>query len=76
MFKFSNSLKKINAVAESIKNASGELNTTSSKLDENLNIILERLEEIDQSQKEMSSQLNNMNSKVQETSQTNYLVSK
>ncbi|WP_444329649.1 hypothetical protein [Paraprevotella clara] len=68
--------EKINAVAESIKNASGELNTTSSKLDENLNIILERLEEIDQGQKEMSSQLNNMNSKVQETSQTNYLVSK
>lgn len=65
--------EKINTVAESIKNASGELSVTSNKLDENLEVILERLEDIDKSQKEMSSQLSNMNN-VQETTQTNYLV--
>lgn len=66
--------EKINSVAESIKNASGELSATSNKLDENLNVILERLEDIDQSQKEMSSQLNNLNHGVQNTTQTNYLT--
>ena len=66
--------EKINAVAESIKGASGELSTTSNKLNENLGVILERLEDIDQSQKEMSSQLNNLNNGVQPTTtQTNYL---
>ena len=66
--------EKINTVAESIKNASGELSATSNKLDENLDVILERLEDIDQSQKEMSSQLNNLNNGIQNTTQTNYLT--
>ena len=43
----------------SIKNAAGNLCTTSNKLDKNLNAILDRLEDIGQSQKEMVSQLNN-----------------
>ena len=53
--------EKINSVADNIHKAAGNLNLTSGKLDDNLEAILERLENMNTLQKEMSSQLNNLN---------------
>lgn len=53
--------EKINSIADNIHKTAGNLNLTSGKLDENLETILKRLENMDTLQKEMSSQLNNLN---------------
>lgn len=53
--------EKINSIAHSIHKTAENLNLTSGKLDENLETILERLENMNTLQKEMSSQLNNLN---------------
>ena len=59
--------EKINSIADNIHKTAENLNLTSGKLDENLETILERLENMNTLQKEMSSQLNNLNdSKVNE----------
>lgn len=56
--------EKINSAANSIREASTSLITTNDKLNESLNIIIERLGSIDKSQNEMRSQLNNMNNQI------------
>lgn len=53
--------EKINSIADNIHKTAENLNLTSGKLDENLETILERLENMNTLQKEMSSQLNNLN---------------
>ena len=53
--------EKINSIANNIHKTAENLNLTSGKLDENLETILERLENMNTLQKEMSSQLNNLN---------------
>ena len=56
--------EKINSAANSVREASTSLITTNNKLNESLNIIIERLGNIDKSQNEMRSQLNNMNNQI------------
>lgn len=59
--------EKINSIANNIHTTAENLNLTSGKLDENLETILERLENMNTLQKEMSLQLNNLNdSKINE----------
>ena len=51
--------EKINSVADNIKETSEKLAKTNMLLNDNLNQILQRLENIDQSQKDMSSKIKN-----------------
>lgn len=53
--------EKINSIADNIHKTAENLNLTSGKLDENLETILERLENMNTLQQEMSSQLDNLN---------------
>ncbi len=52
--------EKINSVADNIKETSEKLAKTNMLLNDNLNQILQRLENIDQSQKDMSSKIKNI----------------
>lgn len=53
--------EKINSIADNIHETAEHLNLTSRKLNDNLDVILERLDNMNTLQKEMSSQLNNLN---------------
>lgn len=67
--------EKINSVADNIRSTSDNLGLTVQKLDQNLEVILNKLDTIDQSQQQMSSQIDNMNNTVvQNTPSSNYLL--
>lgn len=53
--------EKINYAANRITSTSDNLSTTGQKLDENLDVILKRLENIDNKQTEMTAQISMMN---------------
>lgn len=63
--------EKINSAAASITSTSNDLIVTERKLNELLDTISKRLENIDESQKEMKTHLNNMNNKVEKTTINN-----
>lgn len=63
--------EKINSAATSIHETSQKLISTESKLNELLDTISTRLENIDESQKEINTHLNNMNNQVGETTINN-----
>lgn len=64
--------EKINAVATNIQSVSNSLITTENRLNGNLEIILERLEDIDQSQQKIYTQFTNVNTQVEGTTITNH----
>lgn len=64
--------EKINSAAENIHKTSDNLNITENKLNENLAMILQRLENIDESQKEISSHLTDTNAQVSATTLSNH----
>lgn len=53
--------EKINSAADNIHRTAGNLNLTSSKLDNNLETILERLSNMNTLQREIYTKLNNLN---------------
>jgi predicted PurR-regulated permease PerM len=59
--------EKINSAATSIHETSNKLISTEAKLNELLDTISTRLENIDESQREINTHLNNMNNQVDET---------
>ena len=65
--------EKINSAANTITSTSSNLAATGNKLNENLDTILERLENIDQFQQEMTSQLTDMNKQIENPNVTNQL---
>lgn len=65
--------EKINAAANTITDTSKNLTVTNEKLNANLDIILEHLENIDQNQQEMTTKLTNMNSEIASVDVTNHI---
>lgn len=62
---------KINAAAENIQSVSNELTATEKKLNDSLEIILEKLENINQSQQKIYNQFNNENAQINGVNITN-----
>ena len=72
-FQIQQQFEKINAAANTITDTSKNLTVTNEKLNANLDIILEHLENIDQNQQEMTTKLTNMNSEIASVDVTNHI---
>ncbi len=64
--------EKINAAATTIQSGSDKLIATESKLNDNLQTILDKLENIDQSQQKIYTQVTNENIQIPRTEITNH----